>query len=37
MLHRTEGIVLRTVPFAEADLIVTLLTLDFGLIKVFAK
>lgn len=37
MLHRTEGIVLRSIPFAEADLIVTVLTLDFGLVKVFAK
>lgn len=37
MLHRTEGIVLKSLPFAEADLIVTILTLDYGLIKVFAK
>jgi len=37
MLRRTEGIVLRTFPFGEADLIVTFLTFDFGLIKVFAK
>lgn len=37
MLHRTEGIVLKTIPFAEADLIVTTLTLDYGLIRVFAK
>lgn len=37
MLHRTEGIVLKSIPFAEADLIVTFLTLDYGLIKVFAK
>jgi len=37
MLRRTEGIVLRTFPFGEADLIVTFLTPDFGLIKVFAK
>jgi len=37
MLRRTEGIVLRTFPFGEADLIVTFLTADFGLIKVFAK
>ena len=37
MLRRTEGIVLRTFPFGEADLIVTFLTSDFGLIKVFAK
>lgn len=37
MLRRTEGIVLRTVPFSEADLIVTYLTSDFGLLKTFAK
>jgi DNA repair protein RecO (recombination protein O) len=37
MLKRTEGIVLRTFPFGEADLIVTYLTPDFGLIKLFAK
>jgi len=37
MLQRTEGVVLKTVPFGEADLIVTYLTLDFGLLKVFAK
>jgi DNA repair protein RecO (recombination protein O) len=37
MLHRTEGIVLRTIPFGEADLIVTYLSHDFGLLKVFAK
>lgn len=37
MLKRTEGIVLRTFSFGEADLIVTLLTLDFGSCKVFAK
>lgn len=37
MLHRTEGIVLRTFPFGEADLIVTYLTPDFGLLKLFAK
>ena len=37
MLQRTEGIVLRTFPFGEADLIVTYLTPDFGLIKLFAK
>jgi DNA repair protein RecO (recombination protein O) len=37
MLRRTEGIVLRTFPFAEADLIVTFLTHDYGLMKVFAK
>lgn len=37
MLRRTEAIVLKTAPFAEADLIVTALTLDYGLIKLFAK
>jgi DNA repair protein RecO (recombination protein O) len=37
MLQRTEGIVLRTIPFGEADLIVTYITPDFGLLKVFAK
>ncbi len=37
MLKRTEGIVLRTTPFGEADLIVTYLTYDFGLIKTFAR
>jgi DNA repair protein RecO (recombination protein O) len=37
MLRRTEGVVLRTIPFGEADLIVTYLTPDFGLLKVFAK
>ncbi len=37
MLHRTEGIVLKSTPFGEADLIATFLTLDFGLLKTFAK
>lgn len=37
MLQRTEGIVLRTIPFGEADLIATYLTRDLGIIKVFAK
>ncbi|MDI6744777.1 MAG: DNA repair protein RecO [Thermodesulfovibrionales bacterium] len=37
MLKRTEGIVLKTIPFGEADLIVTYLTYDFGIIKAFAK
>ncbi|GAB4416627.1 MAG: DNA repair protein RecO [Thermodesulfovibrionales bacterium] len=37
MLHRTEAIVLKTTPFSEADLIVTFLTSDFGLLKTFAK
>lgn len=37
MLHRTEGIVLKTFPFGEADLIVTHLTGEYGLLKTFAK
>lgn len=37
MLQRTEGIVLKTNPFGEADLIVTYLTKDFGIVKTFAK
>jgi DNA repair protein RecO (recombination protein O) len=37
MLQRTEGIVLRTTPYGEADLIVTFLTRDHGILKVFAK
>lgn len=37
MLHRTEAIVLRTAPFSEADLIVTFLTRDSGILKAFAK
>ncbi|MGB9715047.1 MAG: DNA repair protein RecO [Thermodesulfovibrionales bacterium] len=37
MLHRTEGIVLKTNPFGEADLIVSFLTPDYGLLKTFAK
>lgn len=37
MLQRTEGIVLKTNPFGEADLIVTHLTRDFGILKTFAK
>ncbi len=37
MLYRTEGIVLTTFPLGEADLIVTYLTPDLGLIKLFAK
>lgn len=37
MLRRTEGIVLKNFPFGEADLIVTYLTRDFGLVKAFAK
>jgi len=37
VLTRTEGIVLRTQKYAEADLIVTYLTSDKGIIKAFAK
>lgn len=37
MLTRTEGIVLRTAVFGEADLIVTYLTRDHGILKAFAK
>lgn len=37
MLKRTEAIVLKTMPFSEADLIVTALTIDYGLVKTFAK
>lgn len=37
MLRRTEAIVLKTIPFSDADLIVTTLTLDYGLVKTFAK
>ncbi len=37
MLQRTEGIVLKTSPFGEADLIVTFLTRDYGILKTFAK
>ncbi len=37
MLQRTEGIVLKTHQFGEADLIVTYLTRDFGIVKAFAK
>jgi DNA repair protein RecO (recombination protein O) len=37
MLKRTEGIVLSTSTFGEADLIATYLTADYGLIRVFAK
>lgn len=37
MLRRTEGIVLRSLPYGEADLIVTYLTRDLGLARAFAK
>jgi DNA repair protein RecO (recombination protein O) len=37
MLIRTEGIVLKTQKYGEADLIITYLTADKGIIKAFAK
>lgn len=37
MLSRTEGIVLKSSVYGEADLIVTYLTGDHGIVKVFAK
>lgn len=37
MIYSTEGIVLKSNPYAEADLIVTYFTKDFGLINLFAK
>jgi DNA repair protein RecO (recombination protein O) len=37
MLHRTDGIVLKTFPYGEADLIVTYLTGEYGVLKTFAK
>lgn len=37
MLTRTEGIVLKTQKYGEADLIVTYLTSDRGIINAFAK
>lgn len=37
MLRRTEAIVLKTMPFSEADLIVTMLSSDYGVLKTFAK
>jgi DNA repair protein RecO (recombination protein O) len=37
MLQRTEGIVLKNSPFGEADLIVTYLTRDWGIVRTFAK
>jgi DNA repair protein RecO (recombination protein O) len=37
VLTRTEGIVLKTQKYGEADLIVTYLTSDRGIIKAFAK
>ncbi|MFO0752256.1 MAG: DNA repair protein RecO [Thermodesulfovibrionales bacterium] len=37
MLKRAKGIVLRSTVFGEADLIVTYLTPEYGLLKAFAK
>lgn len=37
MLTKTEGIVLKTIKYGEADLIVTYLTSDKGIINAFAK
>jgi len=37
MLQRTEAIVLKSALYSEADLIVTFLSSDFGLLKAFAK
>lgn len=37
MQTRTEGIVLRTQKYGEADLIVTYLTSDRGIVRAFAK
>jgi DNA repair protein RecO (recombination protein O) len=37
VLRSSEGIVLKTFPYGEADLIVTYLSRDYGLIKAFAK
>ena len=37
MLQKTEGLVLKTSLFGEADLIVTYLTKDCGILKTFAK
>jgi len=37
MLHRTEAVIFKTMPFSEADLIVTAFTLDYGLVNAFAK
>lgn len=37
MLNRTEGIVLKSSVYGEADLIVTYLTGDHGIVRVFAK
>lgn len=37
MIKKTEAIVLKNVSFAEADLIVTYLTKEYGVLKLFAK
>jgi len=37
LLKRTEGIVIKGFPYGEADLIVTYLTRDYGLVRAFAK
>ncbi|MES0337250.1 MAG: DNA repair protein RecO [Candidatus Magnetobacterium sp. LHC-1] len=37
MLHRTEGIVLNSFPYGEADAIVSFFTSDYGVVRVFAK
>ncbi|MBI3592964.1 MAG: DNA repair protein RecO [Nitrospirae bacterium] len=37
MLKRTHGIVLKNTVFGEADLIVTYITPDYGILKVFAR
>lgn len=37
MQYSTEAIVIKSTPYGEADLIVTYLTKDFGLINLFAK
>lgn len=37
MIYKTEGIVLKNSPYGEADLLVTFLTSDLGLVGAFAK
>lgn len=37
MLKKTEGIVLKTTPLSEADLIATFFTYDFGVINAYVK
>jgi len=36
-IQRTEGIILRSIPFGEADAFFVILTKDFGKMKIFAK